>query len=174
MTQLGGSARDRMRERARRGREKTCLQSAASTHPSRQPCGHPSIARHRHRQDLGHRNVKRPPVKWPKCCPLLTVVKLGLLACQAEANCQLQTGQTSTASEQQLAWHIQTHIITAHTHTHSYVVELFYFAVFFGFWLYCAHEWAQARAQPPTPFPSPSPSRSLFHWHRHNLARSRC
>lgn len=150
------------------------MQSAASTHPSRQPCGHPSIARHRHRQDLGHRNVKRPPVKWPKCCPLLTVVKLGLLACQAEANCQLQTGQTSTASEQQLAWHIQTHIITAHTHTHSYVVELFYFAAFFGFWLYCAHEWAQARAQPPAPFPSPSPSRSLLHWHRHNLARSRC
>lgn len=166
-----------MREKERMGREKTCLQSAASTHPSRQPCGHPSIARHRHRhrQDLGHRNVKRPPVKWPKCCPLLTVVKLGLLACQAEANCQLQTGQTSTASEQQLAWHIQTHIITAHTHTHIRMLwNCFILLFFFGFWLYCAHEWAQARAQPPTPFPSPSPSRSLLHWHRHNLARSRC
>lgn len=130
MTQLGGSAR----EKERMGREKTCLQSAASTHPSRQPCGHPSIARHGHRQDLGHRNVKRPPVKWPKCCPLLTVVKLGLLACQAEANCQLQTGQTSTASEQQLAWHIQTHIITAHTHTHIRMLwNCFILLFFLGF-----------------------------------------
>lgn len=136
MTQLGGSARDRMREKKRRGRGKTCLQSAASTHPSRQPCGHPSIARHRHRQDLGHRNVKRPPVKWPKCCPLLTVVKLGLLACQAEANCQLQTGQTSTASEQQLAWHIQTHIITAHTHTYTHIRMLWNcFILLFFFWV---------------------------------------
>lgn len=151
----------------REGREKTCLQSAASTHPSRQPCGHPSIARHRHRQDLGHRNVKRPPVKWPKCCPLLTVVKLGLLACQAEANCQLQTGQTSTASEQQLAWHIQTHIITAHTHTHTHIRMLwncFILLLFLGFGFI-------VRMNGLRPAPSPLP---LLHWHRHNLARSRC
>lgn len=143
------------------------MQSAASTHPSRQPCGHPSIARHRHRQDLGHRNVKRPPVKWPKCCPLLTVVKLGLLACQAEANCQLQTGQTSTASEQQrqqqqqLAWHIQTHIITAHTHSHTHTFVccgiVLFCCFFLGFGFIVRMNGLRPAPSPLPRFPTPPP-----------------
>lgn len=126
MTQLGGRAGER------EGDKLVC-----SSHSSVQAAVRPSIYSSSQRgRRAGGLAGFGSPVKWPKCCPLLTVVKLGLLACQAEANCQLQSGQTSTTSEQQqqqLSWHIHT---DTHTHTHSVVccgIVLFLFLLFLGF-----------------------------------------